>query len=367
MKIIPFQGLFPNLSLIPDKDRFFATVKEQYRTYYDGDSFLHSSKAAFYIIRISNPHRTATGLICTTHIDDYLSGKVMRHEKIIHQKEQIQLELLEEREAVVKPILLLHRPEPTIKSWLHDYVEAHDTIIEMTFDGGEIHQLWEVSASTDMSVLQSLFQDNIPFAAIADGHHRFSSFTTLAQENSQAAEGRFSAVLSAYFSEEDLTIDAFHRLVEVPRPFHELEFLEALKKLGSIELLPAPKLPQRKYQLSIGLSTGWYAFSWDPEILETDELQPPPVDVNLLDQYILQALLEVDDVQSSTRIHYLEGNSGIPLIEKSLQIYAPAIGFALYPIQTTDFLTVVSHGLQLVPKATFFEPRLRNGLIVQVV
>ncbi|MEZ4994284.1 MAG: DUF1015 domain-containing protein [Saprospiraceae bacterium] len=368
MNIIPFQGLLPNLSQIPDTDRFFDTVKEDYRNYYEQACFLPSPKAAFYVMRITNEDHRATGLVCTTSVEDYLSGRVMKHEKIIHHKEQIQIDLLDERKAVVKPILLLHQKVRLISNWLEAYTQEHSPVLELTFSDGECHQVWDVSDAAHMATLQSLFLEKIPLVAIADGHHRFSSFATLQQEqHEQSEKERFSAVLTAYFPEDELSIDAFNRLVELPRPFNDLQFLEALEAIGKLHPLPSPGLPGEKHHLSICLSSGWYDFSWSPEILQAEDLQHPLLDVNLLNQFILHPLLEVDDVQTSTRMHYLEGNGGIPLMEKALLSYASAIGFALYPIHTHDFLEVVTKELTLVPKATFFQPRLKNGMIVQQV
>jgi uncharacterized protein (DUF1015 family) len=367
MNIIPFQGLLPDLSRIQDIDRFFATVKENYRAYYEQESFSPSSSAAFYVFRIEGPTYRATGLICTTGVEDYLSGKVMKHEEIIHAKEQVQIDLLDERKAVVKPILLLHQKEPAISAWLEQYAADHSPILQLNFSDGETHLLWEVADAVQISALQSLYREKIPYTAIADGHHRFSSFATLRQENNGLEKERFSAVLTAYFPEDELFIDAFHRLVEVPRPFHDQQFLEALESLGTLRPLPAPQLPPEKHHLSICLSSSWYSFVWDQEILQAEERESPLLDVNLLNQFILRPLLDIDDAQTSTRVHYLEGNAGIANIERALQGYAPAVAFALYPIHTHDFLAVVTKGLTLVPKATFFLPRLKNGFIVQQV
>ncbi|PHN04473.1 DUF1015 family protein [Flavilitoribacter nigricans] len=364
MNILPFRGLLPNLSLIPDQHHFFESVKEHYNAFQQEQFFLPTAAPAFYVFRMQRARQTATGLICTTHIADYIRGKVLKHEKTIRSKEQIQINLLQERKAAVKPALLVHRHEPAIRSWLREFTRQYAPIQRVVFDDGEIHTLWQVRQVEDQATIQNLFREKLQQVAIADGHHRFASFARLYRERDPEQPTPFAAVMTAYFPEDELEIGAFHRFVELSDT-PERQLLAQLARLGKMEVLEDPGLPQRKHQMSIVCESTWYSFTWNPVYLATETLLRPILDVDLLQQHILVGLLQVSNIRTDSRIHYIEGVENVQKLDRQIRSLPRGICFILYPILPDDFLQVSNLGLMLVPKATFFQPRLKNGLIVQ--
>lgn len=365
MNILPFRGLLPNLPLIPDQQHFFNKVKEAFNAFKKQDYFLPSQQEAIYVFRMQNRQQLATGIICTTHIEDYLQGKVLKHEKTIRNKEQIQIKLLKERGAAVKPALLVHQHEPAIRDWLADFALKHRPIQEVEFEDGERHILWQVKEEQDIRHLQQLYGEPLGKVAIADGHHRFASFARL-YRNEGGENSPFSAVMTAYFPEDELQIEAFHRLVEIPAPEQQQALLQELSKLGKLEPLASPGFPRRKHQMGIVCSDAWYRFEWDPAFLTTERPNKPLLDVNLLHQNILVPLLKVKNIRSDRRIHYIEGVEKPEQLEKLLRSCPQGLCFLLYPISPEDFLKIATiSGQMMVPKATFFQPRLKNGLVVQ--
>lgn len=364
MKIIPFRGLIPNLDLIPEQQQFFDTVKEKFNAFEKLDYFLPAQPPAFYVFRMIREGQQATGLICTTHIQDYLQGKVLKHEKTIRTKEQIQIDLLLERGAAVKPALLVHRHEATIRRWLQDYTLAHPPLLQVTFDDGEQHQLWQVVSDRDISALQELYSEKLTTVAIADGHHRFASFARLYRQ--QPRPEVFSAVMTAYFPEDELKIGAFHRMVEIPDSEKQQQLLRALAQLGTLEKLPEPTLPSHRHQMSIGTPFGWFDFTWKPALLASENPGKPLLDVDLLQDNILVPLLGVKNIRTDRRIHYIEGSDRMERLVKAMRSLPAGFCFLLHPIEPEDFLKIAGiPGMVLVPKATFFLPRLKNGLVVQ--
>lgn len=365
MNIIPFRGLLPNLPLIPDQQNFFNGVKEQFNAFKKLNFFLPAQQAAFYVFRIQKGPQLATGIICTTHIEDYLQGKILKHEKTIRSKEQIQINLLKERGAAVKPALLVHQHEPAIRDWLADFTLKNIPIQEVVCEDGEQHILWQVKEENDIHELQQLYGDRLGKVAIADGHHRFASFARLYREEG-GEKSPFTAVLTAYFPEDELQIEAFHRLIELPTPEKQEWLLQELSKLGTLEPLAIPALPQQKHQMSIVSPNAWYRFEWDASFLKTERPNKPLLDVNLLHQNVLVPLLKVKNIRTDRRIHYIEGIEKPEQLARSLRPYPPGLCFLLYPISPEDFLKIAKiSGQMMVPKATFFQPRLKNGLIVK--
>lgn len=367
MNILPFRGLLPNLTLISNTDRFFQTVKENYNYFHKQHYFLPPGRPAFYVLRMQHSDQVATGLICTTQIQDYLQGKVLKHEKTIHSKEQIQINLLKERKAAVKPVLLVHHHHSQIRRWLKNYTLNYAPTLEVSFSPEEKHLLWEISRPSDLYEVQKLYREKLPTVAIADGHHRIASFATLWQQSKVEDQNQFASVLTAYFPEDELKIKAFHRLVELPDEQQRNKLLQAISKLGTFRPMSNPKLPARKHQMSILSSSNWYDFEWDPTLLTSETDQKPLLDVDLLHQHILVPLLDVKNIQADSRIHYLEGIDQPAQLNRILNAYPSGICFVLYPIHPESFLQIANLGLTLVPKATFFQPRLHNGLVVQTL
>jgi uncharacterized protein (DUF1015 family) len=366
MNIIPFKALLPQIERISDQDGFFDSVKENFKQFYD-KGYYTPRATAFYICCIKSPKKQSIGLIGTTHVKDYLSGKILKHEKTIHQKEQIQVELLQKRAAVVKPVLLVHQRALSISNWLLNYSLTHRAILEFKFPDQEEHLLWEIQQESDILEIQGLLKTQLHSVAIADGHHRFSSFAFLSKAHANEAYNPYEAVLSAYFPENELSIETFHRLVELPRSFDEQLFLRQLGELGSLNYLTSPEFPAHKHQMSIVLAGKWYRFDWRSSLLEQESAQMLVLDVNLLYAHILSPLLHIKNVQSDTKLHYLEGTAKPEQIKEALDQMVPSICFVLYPINSGDFLKLARLKMILVPKATFFLPRLKNGLVVQAL
>jgi uncharacterized protein (DUF1015 family) len=224
--------------------------------------------------------------------------------------------------------------------------------------------LWQVRAEADIQELQQLYREKLQRVAIADGHHRFASFARLYQD-SPPGTNEFATVMTAYFPEDELKIEAFHRLVEWPDPVRHQKVLQQLTKLGKLERLDTPQLPRHKHQMSIVFSSSaWYHFEWAPSLLAHETPGRPLLDVDLLQQQVLIPIMKVQNIRTDPRIHYIEGMEDAAQLEASLKRHPPGICFVLYPIHPLDFLQVANLGLTLVPKATFFQPRLKNGLVV---
>lgn len=363
MNIIPFRGLLPDLAAIPDPFSFFEAVKEDYLQFHRQDYFLSPEPPSFYVFRMQNAQLQATGLICTTHIDDYLQGKVLKHEDTIPAKELIQVKLLKERQAAVKPVLLVHRHQEAIRQWLMAFTSRHQPTLAVKFADQEEHSLWQISASDDIKEIRQLFREKLSLVAIADGHHRFSSFAAL-YRGSGPDHNQYASVLTAYFPEDELQIEAFHRLIQLPHNRAEQQLLENLRRKGTLRLRPAFQLPAHKHQMSIYVcsSARCYDFTWDHRLLSAETQQMPLLDVHLLQDEIINPWLEDPEFQPNPPIKYIENTEDLLA---SLGINTPGICFILYPIDPVDFLQIVKSGISLVPKATFFQPRLKNGLVVQ--
>ncbi len=365
MRIRPFQAVYPNLDIITSADTFFGRVKYEYPDYKKEGFFSKIAEDAVYIYRIGNPCRNYTGLIACSDINDYLEGKIKKHENTLRPKEQQQMQLMTRRNAIVKPVLLTYPEVPEITKLLNDFIEKNEFVFETEFKKeDQRHTFWKVDDKPLIEQIQQLFYQKVPITYIADGHHRCSS-TALMHElmKGNKKEGLYSFMLSAFFPTEELEIHDFNRIVE--RKSTLTTFMVKLSQVFDIELMEEPEKPAKKFEIVLFINNEWFKLLWKDSVLEGHKDQKVVLDASLLDEYVLQNIMGVEDIRSSSRIQYVEGPKGLDGLRSRTIKNDNNVGFCLFPVALNDILTVADMGETMPPKSTFFEPRIKNGLIVQ--
>ena len=362
MHISPFPAIFPNLAFVSSNEGFFNQVKERYREYHENGFFHPPGPEAFYAYQIEFQGERYNGLVATVAIKDYLEDRIKRHEKTLGPKEQMQLDLLMQRRAAVKPVLLAHTHFQPLADKLSARTRKDDAIQEIQFENGERHRFWPIQESESIYSIQHYFREHIQQAYIADGHHRFSSAARLYQQ--LGAESHRS-LLCALFPTTALRIHNFNRVVDAFQSITPLSFMARLSQYGQLNPIRSNLNPRQSHELTFFVEREWFRLNWHPPVLARHaEVGLPVMDVSLLNHCVLQDLLGIKDVRNDERIKYLEGPRGLPALERAAQ-KRDSIAFCLHPLSWQAFFRVVNHGYVLPPKSTWFEPRMRNGLIVQ--
>ena len=212
--------------------------------------------------------------------------------------------------------------------------------------------------------IQTLFLEKVPETYIADGHHRSSSTALMHQMMEGNPKGEsFDLLLSAFFPADELEIHDFNRIVE--RECSLTTFMAKLSQIFDIEIMEEPAKPSRKFEIVMFINFEWFKLIWKPDVLDKFESQKVILDASLLDEFVLRKIMGIEDIRSSTRIKYVEGPKGLKSLRSRTIKKDNNVGFCLYPVQLGDILTVADMGKTMPPKSTFFEPRIKNGLIVQ--
>ena len=365
MRIRPFQAVYPNLDVISSVDTFFGRVKYEYPDYKRDGFFSKIKEDAIYIYRISTADRDYTGLIACSDINDYLEGKIKRHENTLRSKERQQMQLTVRRKAIVKPVLLIYPRVIEIVELLNDYIRNHKQAFEIKFEAeNQLHTFWKVSDETLIQKIQTLFFEKVPETYIADGHHRSSSTALMHQMMEGNPKGEsFDLLLSAFFPADELEIHDFNRIVE--RECSLTTFMAKLSQVFDIEILEEPTKPSQKFEIVMFINFEWFKLSWKSSVLNKYENQKVILDASLLDEFVLRKIMGIEDIRSSTRIKYVEGPKGLSFLRSRTIKKDNNVGFCLYPVELDDILTIADMGKTMPPKSTFFEPRIKNGLIVQ--
>ena len=357
---MPFRAVAPNLDKVPHSNDFFDTVKFRYHEYAAEGLFQSTEPEAIYIYQIKDASgKKSTGLIAATDIENYFDGAMKPHEKTIVTNENLQSELLSIRGASIKPILLTYPAIPELKELINNYIDNHKKfyVIEL---GQEKHRFWQITEGAILTKVRQIFHEKIPFVYIADGHHRSASFAALHQN---APTDKTDKMLTAYFPENALEIHSFNRVVTDLNGLTADELLQKLKVEFKIKVLKEGELPYAKFEIVMFLDNQWFQLNWRKDVLKhfADE-NLVRLDTHLLNEKVLKPMLGIKNIREDARMKYIDGLQGY---EKVAAVTGTeGVGFCLYPVELEDLKAVVDSGGTLPPKSTFFEPRLKNGLLV---
>jgi uncharacterized protein (DUF1015 family) len=366
MTIFPFTASYPQLDKIKDISFFVEDVREDYKHYKESIFKTHDTAAIFLYV-IETPLRKHWGIISTMAIADYVDGKIQKHENTIESKEKQQGQLLLERKAIVKPVLLTYTEVDEISEAIFALTENILPISTIDFETEkQIHKIWKVDAPNDVQKLQDLFKTHVPLVYIADGHHRIEASKWLHEWGKEDATlPRHDAFLCALFSSDALEICAFHRNVHFGGTMSEADFLTRIAEYADITKIEKPIFPRHKFELGLYISNEYYILNWKKEYLQTIDNQSVALDVNFLNQYIFKNILGIENIRADKRISYLEGPLKLKdIIHKKTQRAGEAV-LLMYPVALPDLMAIADAGQVMPPKSTWFEPRMRNGLLVQ--
>ncbi|MEZ4950669.1 MAG: DUF1015 family protein [Saprospiraceae bacterium] len=366
MHIRPFHALYPKLKYITSSDSFFGSVKQDYPDYKRAGIFEKTEQEGFYLYSIKSPRKQYNGLIATSDINDYLDGSILKHEQTLTSLEQVQLDLLFRRGATVKPVLLTYDTVDSIEEWYETFMHRNEPFFELDFEEeGQHHKIWSINKAEDISELQTLFLNNIPKTYIADGHHRSSTAALMYERNKHKDPERYRYFLTAYFSFRDLEVLDFNRVIRDLGNNSLSSFMAHLSKVCEIKPLKKESKPKRKHELTMLVNKEWYRLRWRKKALKGIEDPASLLDASLLEHLVLDPILGIDDARTDKRIKYVEGVKGMDNITNIVNRGHQRVGFFLYPVEMEDFTFIADAGSTMPPKSTWFEPRMKNGIIVQ--
>ena len=367
MQIQPFQAVIPDMELISSADHFFGTVKEKFNDYLASGYYQPLSQQGLFACTIERSERTHTGLVACVDMQAYFAGDIKRHEKTLAASEQEQILQLINKSAHVKPVMLTYRHVDEIENILLSYVANNEYFLETVFEtNGETHRFWHIKDETLIRHLQSLFEAHVQSAYISDGHHRISSnalmFKRLGVNN---PDNPFRWLPCSLFPTSEIEIFDFNRIIEGMNDFSPASFMAKLSKLFEIDLLEYGQKPSKKHELTMYLDKEWYRLTWRPGILEAHKNEPVILDVSLLNEKVLVEILGITDVRTDLRMKYIQGIKTLGALRERTLKGEERFAFCLYPITIEDFLAISDAGGVLPPKSTWFEPRVRSGLLVR--
>lgn len=362
MRIKPFKAIYPDTSRVGDILDYTENVRDSYPDMNKKHILKSGGTEQLILYNISSEEVNATGIICLTDVKDYEEGAILKHEKTLEEKEIQQAELISSRNSMVKPVLLTYPVFEHFSEYL-ETLKREDNLMQQFYfdDKKEHHKFWSIDHEEDIRHIVQFFGHDLLKVYIADGHHRLATFARL---SGQMQSGKYDYVLSVYFPFNSLKIHPFHRIISTGQKIKEQELLSAISGICFYEKLESFSEPRFKYNFILHTGIAIYSCVWKPSLIQKYRFEPLLLDTALLNAVLFREVFQVKDARTDERIKYVEGYKGWEGFEKALKKDKNNIGFFLRPVDFEDFQKVSDLHLTLPPKSTWFEPRIRNGLII---
>ena len=322
----------------------------------------------YYVYAQTMDGRTQYGLVVCANVEDYLTGKIKKHELTRKDKEEDRMIHVRIQNANVEPVFFTYPDNDEINAIVGRYA-AGEPEYDFVADDGFGHHLWIISDKKDIARITEIFA-GIPAFYVADGHHRTAAAALVGEElrrknPNHTGEEEYNYFMAVVFPESHLKIIDYNRVVKDLNGMTPKEFIEALKedfvieKKGSAE----PYRPSGLHNFSMYLEGEWYSLTAKPG--RYDDNDPIGVlDVTVCSNLIFNKLLDIKDLRTCTRIDFVGGIRGLGELKRRVDSGEMAAAFALYPVSMRQLINISDTGNIMPPKTTWFEPKLRSGLTI---
>lgn len=352
----------PEIDLPPSADEHAAEVyalgKRNLDQFREKGWLAQDADATFYVYRQKMGSHVQVGLVAAASVDEYDKGLIKKHELTRADKEDDRTRHIDALGGNDEPVFLTYRAAPDVDAIVAEVTRAKPEY-DFASEDGIGHTLWKVKGEANAR-LPNAFA-SIPFLYIADGHHRSAAASRVRALHKDAAGAqRFLAVV---FPHNQMQILDYNRVVKDLHGQSTGAFLEHLRKLFDVELTQEQK-PRSLHQFGMYLENRWYQLVAKPGTFPETPLGS--LDVNILQRNVLEPLLGIGDPRTDKRIHFVGGIRGMSELERLVDSGQHRIAFAMFPTTLDQLMAIADAGEIMPPKSTWFEPKLRSGLVLHL-
>ena len=345
----------------------YARARDTLQEMIGDGAFIREDSACFYLYALTMNGRTQNGIVGCASIDDYLNNVIRKHENTREEKELDRIRHVDVTSAQTGPIFLAYRPEKQLSEIIRTIRESAP-LYDFVSEDGVRHQLWKIDQPDRIETIRKIFS-GIEHIYIADGHHRAASAVKVGLKRRAEHPGydsteEFNYFLSVLFPADELCIYDYNRVVDGLNGYTFDTLLEKLKDTFLIEKTGTFRRPLCKGELALYGNNSWYSLKIHSRIFTGDPVAD--LDVSVLQDHVLAPLLGIRDPKTDGRIHFVGGIRGTDELVR-LADTPDRIAFAMYPTSMEELLSVADAGRLMPPKSTWFEPKLRSGLLIHEI
>ena len=330
--------------------------------------FLSDKTPHFYIYRLIMGEQSQTGIAATFSVEDYNKNIIRKHEKTRKEKEEDRTNHIITTEAQTGPVFLTYRGVSSINEVVDKAAKEVDPLYDFTAEDGIRHTIWIFPDEYKALIVKEIAK--VKNLYIADGHHRAASAgraQKFERENNPHHIGmeEYNFFLAVLFPAEQLKIFPYNRVVSDLNGMSKDEFLKKISESFYIEKNNF-SVPNESKTFSMYFEGKWYFIKPNKNILPSAKISEN-LDVSILQNYLLKPVLGVDDPRTDSRIDFIGGIKGAAELERIVNSGKAAAAFSLFPVSVEDLIKISDAGEIMPPKSTWFEPKLRDGLLVHLI
>jgi uncharacterized protein (DUF1015 family) len=344
----------------------YEKAKENLEAFISRNILFQDNKECFYIYQLIMNDRSQTGLVCVSSVDDYENGIIKKHEFTRPEKELDRINHIKISGAQTGNVFLAYRNVDEMDVLIEKWKTNKNPVYNFTADDNIQHTIWVVNDDMVIENIKNIFEEKIPCTYIADGHHRAASAAKVRAALEDKATEASNYFLTTLFPSNQLAILDYNRVVTDLNGLSSIEFLNKLEDHFNVSLFGDKAFkPTQLHEMGLYIDKKWYKLVAKDNTYTNDPIGV--LDISILQNNIFTPLLNIIDQRTDKRVDFVGGIRGLGELEKRVNSGEMIAAFSLYPVTINQLFDIADSGNVMPPKSTWFEPKLRDGLLTHLI
>lgn len=347
----------------------YDKVAENYNKFKENGWLVQDKEEKLYIYAQTMDGRTQHGIVACSHTDDYINGFIKKHELTRKDKEEDRMIHVRTTNANVEPVFFTYPANKEIDSIVSNIVKNQKPEYDFISDEGFGHTFWVIDDKASIDRIVEIFKNDIPYLYVADGHHRTAAAALVGQEQksknpNHTGKEEYNYFMTVIFPDNQLKIIDYNRVIKDLNGLSKEQFKEKLQQSFTMEEMGADIYkPAKLHEFSMYMDKKWYRLT-AKQGTYNDNDPIGVLDVTILSNLVFDKILDIKDLRTSTRIDFVGGIRGLGELKRRVDSGEMAVAFAMFAVSMDQLITIADTGNIMPPKTTWFEPKLRSGLVV---
>ena len=342
----------------------YEKAKDNLDAFIQREVLFRENKPCYYIYQLIMNDRSQTGLVCASSVDDYEDDIIKKHEYTRPEKEQDRINHISTTGAQTGNVFLAYKNVAELDALIEKWQADKKPVYDFVADDGINHTIWVINDDKIIAAITQAFSEKVDHTYIADGHYRAASAAKVRLTASGDTEGA-NYFLTTLFPASQLRILDYNRVVKDLNGLSNETFLQRITEGFAIEPSDSAFAPQQLHDFGMYINKRWYKLTAKPGTYTEDPIGV--LDVTILQDNLLDPLLGIKDQRTDKRIDFVGGIRGLAELEKRVNSGEMQVAFSLYPVSIQQLFDIADSGMVMPPKSTWFEPKLRDGLLTHLI